>query len=226
MYRLLLSLKDRFRFLRNHFPQQLRFGGRFSYFSTRPQNAFVNCTPNFGQKFGGVSLLKYTFGIKLNTVLMVLRDHMSQHEVSRITGICRTLIREWINLYRNHGIKYLKPGINSYSYAFKLNVIDYLYENNISYRQASAIFGIRSSTTVRDWDLIFNKYGPGGFMEKRKPDSAKSKITKKSKSKSEKELSENEKLLAELQYLRMENEYLKKLNALVQKRIARENGKK
>ncbi len=186
----------------------------------------LKCTPNFGQKFGGVSLLKYTFGIKLNTVFMVLRDHMSLHEVSRITGICRTLIREWVNLYKNHGIKYLKPGINSYSFAFKLNVIDYLYENNISYRQASAIFGIRSSKTIRDWDLIFNKYGPGGFMEKRKPDSVKSKNTKRSKSKSEKELSENEKLLAELQYLRMENEYLKKLNALVQKRIARENGKK
>ena len=79
--------------------------------------------------------------------------------------------------------------------------------------------------------LIILHGGPGGFMEKRKPDSAKSKITKRSKSKSEKELSEkelseNEKLLAELQYLRMENEYLKKLNALVQKRIARENGKK
>lgn len=69
---------------------------------------FVKCPPNFGQKFGGVSLLKYTFGIKLNTVFMVLRDHMSLHEVSRITGICRTLIREWVNLYKNHGIKDLE----------------------------------------------------------------------------------------------------------------------
>ena len=34
-----------------------------------------------------------------------------------------------------------------------------------------------------------------------------------------------EDLIAEVQRLRMENEYLKKLNALVQERIARENGK-
>ena len=33
-----------------------------------------------------------------------------------------------------------------------------------------------------------------------------------------------EDLIAEVQRLRMENEYLKKLNALVQQRIARENG--
>ena len=33
-----------------------------------------------------------------------------------------------------------------------------------------------------------------------------------------------EDLIAEVQRLRMENEYLKKLNALVQERIARENG--
>ena len=34
-----------------------------------------------------------------------------------------------------------------------------------------------------------------------------------------------EDLIAEVQRLRMENEYLKKLQALVQERIARENGK-
>jgi transposase len=35
-----------------------------------------------------------------------------------------------------------------------------------------------------------------------------------------------EDLLAEIERLRMENAYLKKLNALVQERIARENGRK
>ena len=186
----------------------------------------LKCTPNFGQKFGGALLLKYTFEIKLNTVLMVVNDNVSFHEVSRITGICRSQIREWVNLYRNHGIKYLKPGLNSYSYEFKLKVIDYLHKNRISYRKASAIFGIRSSSSVRYWNLIFNRHGPGGLMIKKKQESEKTKVSRKSKSKSVKKLSENDKLLAELQYLRMENEYLKKLNALVQKRIARENGKK
>ncbi len=157
---------------------------------------------------------------------MVIQNHMSQHEVSRVTGISRPMLREWVNLYNNHGIKYLKPGINSYSYEFKLKVINYLHKNKISYRRASALFGIRSSSSVREWNLIFNRHGPGGFMVKKKLESDKIKITRKSKTKSDKELSENDKLLAELQYLRMENEYLKKLNALVQKRIARENGKK
>ena len=53
---------------------------------------------------------------------MVVHDNLSIHEVSRITGIDRTLIREWLNLYKNHGTKYLKPGINSYSYEFKKKV--------------------------------------------------------------------------------------------------------
>ena len=43
------------------------------------------------------------------------------------------------------------------------------------------------------------------------------------KKKLEKETEED--LIAEVQRLRMENEYLKKLQALVQERIARENGK-
>lgn len=169
-------------------------------------------------------MLKYTFGIKLNTVLMVVHDKLSLHEVSRITGIDRSLLREWLNLYKNHGTKYLKPGINSYSYEFKLKVIDYLHSNNISYRKASGIFGIRCSTTVRNWDLIFNKHGSGGLMVKKKTNAERSDVTKKSRPK--KELSDKDKLLEELEYLRMENEYLKKLNALVQIRIVRENGKK
>ena len=46
---------------------------------------------------------------------------------------------------------------------------------------------------------------------------------KPTKKKLSKETEED--LIAEVQRLRMENEYLKKLNALVQERIARENGK-
>ena len=180
--------------------------------------------PKFWTEIWRCFLLKYTFGIKLNTVLMVVHDNLSLHEVSRITGIDRSLLREWLNLYKNHGTKYLKPGINSYSYEFKLKVIDYLHSNNISYRKASGIFGIRCSTTVRNWDLIFNKHGSGGLMVKKKTNAEKSDVTKKSRPK--KELSDKDKLLEELEYLRMENEYLKKLNALVQIRIARENGKK
>ena len=99
-----------------------------------------------------------------------------------------------------------------------------MHSNNISYRKASGIFGIRCSTTVRNWDLIFNKHGSGGLMVKKKTNAEKSDVTKKSRPK--KELSDKDKLLEELEYLRMENEYLKKLNALVQIRIVRENGKK
>ena len=182
--------------------------------------------PKFWTEIWRCFLYKYTFEIKLKMVMMVVQEHMSQHEVSRVTGISRPMLREWINLYNNHGIKYLKPGINSYSYEFKLKVINYLHKNNISYRKASAIFGIRSSSSVREWDLIFNRHGPGGLMVKKKSESGKTQNSRKISSKTDKELSENDKLLAELQYLRMENEYLKKLNALVQKRIARENGKK
>ena len=46
---------------------------------------------------------------------------------------------------------------------------------------------------------------------------------KQRKKKLSKETEED--LIAEVQRLRMENEYLKKLQALVQERIARENGK-
>jgi transposase len=98
-----------------------------------------------------------------------------------------------------------------------------MHKNHLSNRQAAAKFGIPAPSVVDKWERIYYEEGPQGlYIEKRGRKSNMS-SDKPRKRKLSKQTEED--LIAEVQRLRMENEYLKKLNALVQERIARENGK-
>jgi len=84
-------------------------------------------------------------------------------------------------------------------------------------------FGIPGDATVGKWERIYYEEGPQGLYIDRRGRKSKMSSDKPRKKKLSKETEED--LIAEVQRLRMENEYLKKLQALVQERIARENGK-
>lgn len=124
--------------------------------------------------------------------------------------------------YEQFGSEGLLLKHGSYDGAFKLSVIEYMHENHLSLAQTAAKFGIPQDATVGKWERIYYEEGPDAlFRDKRgrpskmNPKSSKKKMNKQTE----------EDLIAEVQRLRMENEYLKKLQALVQERIARENGK-
>ena len=97
-----------------------------------------------------------------------------------------------------------------------------MHENNLSLFQAATKFGIPNDTTVGKWERIYYEEGPQGLYKDNRGRKSKMSSDKPRKKKLNKETEED--LIAEVQRLRMENEYLKKLNALVQERIARENG--
>ena len=93
-------------------------------------------------------------------------------------------------------------------------MVEYAHTNHLSAGAASAHFGLSTKSLFLKWErrelTIFakqaSKMGKNVGRKRKLPDQTK------------------EDLIAEVQRLRMENEYLKKLHALVQKRIARENG--
>ena len=159
---------------------------------------------------------------KLKAVQRV-QDGMSQSMSAKIAGCSKNLVHQWCFLYEKQGIQGLSMKHRSYSGDFKCSVIKYMHENHLSCYETAAHFGIPSKTQVAKWERIYYEEGPQALYRDnrgRKSKMSSDKLRKKKPINKETE----EDLIAEVQRLRMENEYLKKLNALVQERIARENG--
>ena len=97
-----------------------------------------------------------------------------------------------------------------------------MHNNHLSLSQTAVYFGIPSDATVGKWERIYYEEGPQGLYRDNRGRKSKMSSDKPAKKKLSKETEED--LIAEIQRLRMENDYLKKLQALVQERIARENG--
>lgn len=168
---------------------------------------------------------KYSFEEKMEAVLRIVEDGMSTHESARIMGIVPSVLQRWRDLYLQHGAKALLNGGATYNGEFKVMVVEYMHNNNLSAVAAKAKFGIRGNNTVNKWERIYYEEGPKGLLKSSRRGRPPKGITKmKAKPKKLPEQTEKD-LIAEIQQLRMENEYLKKLNALVQERIDRENGK-
>ena len=97
-----------------------------------------------------------------------------------------------------------------------------MHDNHLSATEVSNYFRLGNANVVLKWERIYYEEGPQALYEERR--GRNKKMSSKSKKKNlSKEIEKD--LIEEVQRLRMENEYLKKLNALVQERIARENGK-
>lgn len=167
---------------------------------------------------------KYTFEEKLEAVLRVVNEGMSLRESARILGTSHSDVRKWVHLYEEHGADVLLTGGASYDGEFKVMVVEYMHMNHLSYFATASRFGIKSRSNVKKWEQIYYEEGPEGLM-KRKPRGRPPKMSKKPSSEKKAPDMTLEELIKENERLQMENEYLKKLNALVQERIARENGK-
>ena len=166
-------------------------------------------------------MAKFSLEEKLEAVQRV-RDGMSKKASGKIIGCSEPVVHQWCLLYEKHGVKGLLTKHGTYSGDFKLSVIEYMHKNRLSYYETSAHFGIPSKTQVQKWERIYYEEGPQGLYRDNR--GRKSKMSSDNPRKKKLNKKTEEDLIAEIQRLRMENDYLKKLQALVQERIARENG--
>ena len=143
--------------------------------------------------------------------------------MSRKYEMPKSQLRRWVHLYEQHGEEGLLKVSSIYSGEFKIHVIEYMHEKQMSITEAANYFCIPSHPTVAKWERIYYEEGPEALLEERR---GRNNMGKKRFSKPKKNVNENEDLLAEVQRLRMENEYLKKLNALVLEREKSEQKKK
>ena len=161
---------------------------------------------------------KYSNEFKLRIVQEYLEGKNGGFETLQAKyGVAHSQIQDWVNLYKTGGIEYLTNVRRTYSSDFKVHVVEYMHQNSMSLKQATAHFGIQAHSTVAKWERIYYEEGIEALYEERRGKS-KNMTGKKKGRPPKKDVNENEDLLKEVQRLRMENEYLKKLMALVQER--------
>jgi transposase len=162
---------------------------------------------------------KYTEQFKLKVVKHYLKGPMGYGRLSAHHGVATPHIRQWVSAYRLHGMDGLRRKVTRYDAKFKLSVLQHMWDNGLSNRQAAAHFNIRNPTSVAIWESRYREGGVSALARPPKKALNMKAPTAKSEPQPDQERS-REDLLEELGYLRMENEVLKKLQALAQARKA------
>lgn len=175
---------------------------------------------------------KYKEQTKLAAAKDYCCGHLSLRAVAKLHDVDVSSLRQWVAAYKAHGASGLraKPK-KDYSAAFKLSVLARVREDGLSYRQAAALFDIRRSDVIGNWERQYSEGGAEALslgsgsshdkkMKKRDPKATPAPSGDAARSR--------EDLLDELNYLRLENAYLKKLDASVResKRQAHESERK
>ncbi|WP_346064031.1 transposase, partial [Halomonas salifodinae] len=146
---------------------------------------------------------RYGERFKLLVAQQALHDDTSLREVARQHGLDHSLVRKWRDNYRQHGVVGLRKKYTHRSAAFKLEVLETMWRDGLSRRQAEALFDIRESGVIGKWERQYHSGGLTALAPKHK---GRRPMTKKPPSPPpppDAERSHDE-LLEELAYLRAE----------------------
>ena len=161
-----------------------------------------------------MSKKRHNLESKLMIVKYVVEENHSFWEASDFFGVAYQTIRMWVKHYEKEGIKGLSIKNKTYSGEFRVYVVEYMREHNLSLVQTAIHFSLPDHTRVRVWNKIYDEKGPQYLMEEHRG-RIKMKEKKEKKISKTQDLKEKE-LLKKIEYLETENAYLKKLNALIQ----------
>ncbi|MEI7510375.1 MAG: transposase [Flavobacterium sp.] len=168
--------------------------------------------------------VKYDYTYKKECVELVLNNNHSSRYVSKLKGPDESNIRKWVSFYKTYGESGLFSGKNrKYPLDFKLKVLQSIYKDSLSLKEATLRFNISDSSVIIKWQKDFSNFGLKGLYPKTR---GKPKFMSNNKAKrhqSNKLLTKEEELFLENEALRCELDYLKKLQALIQ---AEEKAKK
>lgn len=166
-------------------------------------------------------MTKYTEQFKLE----VVQDYLSSgsaslRAIAQRYGIpSHFMVKKWVLAYEVHGNVGQGGTRRQYSAEFKLSVLQYMWDNQLSMLQSAVKFNIRDHGMVGRWE---HAYREGGFEALAPRLREKPKLMATALPESDGPIDDDkrsrEELLAEVNQLRMELAYLKKLEALVQAR--------
>jgi transposase len=169
---------------------------------------------------------KYNLAFKLAVIAAYDAGGLSFREVGARFGLGHSPVRQWIALFRLHGVAGLETRHQHYSAVFKLFVLQRIWDDGLSHRQAGVQFNVRNISSIALWQ---RRYDEGGAVALEPRSNTRSRTGRpRSMPLSPKNMPapapsgtlpaddsrSREELLKELHQLRMENDYLKKLRAL------------
>ncbi|GAP22934.1 hypothetical protein ADM99_01065 [Leptolinea tardivitalis] len=140
----------------------------------------------------------------------------SIYQVAKLHQISKSELQMWIRNYQQNGENGLKTHAYGCTSKQKYEVLKYMHDNQISFKETGVVLGIRPST-IWQWEKRYLENGIEGLEDKKK--GRKPRVQKPKPP-----MTREEELLDRIQYLEAENAYLKKLNALVGEREKREKG--
>ena len=170
---------------------------------------------------GHFFMAKYTFDFKKKIVQEYLDGQGGTDYLAKKYGFSsNTPIRKWINAYKKLGDKGLMRSEKnkSYSFEYKLHVVELYLSSEVSYQELALSFGINNPPLITKWVNDFRIAGPDALRPKRKGRRSKVSKPKKGKSTNIEAASNNSEYLKQLEdenlKLRIENAYLKELRRL------------
>ncbi|WP_459872817.1 IS3 family transposase [Halomonas shantousis] len=168
---------------------------------------------------------QYDERFKLRVVQQCLREDTSLRELARQHGLDESSLRQWRDNYRQHGALGLRRKYRHRSAAFKLAVLERMWRDGLSRRQAAVLFDIRECGAIGRWEQQYHSGGLSALAPKRKGRHPMAKKPSSSPPPPDRERS-HEELLEELAYLRAENAYPKKARCLDPREAGGDAGQK
>lgn len=172
--------------------------------------------------FRGFSLAKYTTQFKLDVIGRYLVGDIGFASLGRLYDVDYSQVKRWVHLYQVHGEAGVVKKYSNFSPSQKLEMLQYMWANQLSYIQAAAHFNIRSPGVLPTWERCYHSGGLDALAPRQlgRPKKMPELPPPKPKAPADDDTRTREELLAEVNHLRMENAYLKKLKALVQQQPA------
>ena len=167
---------------------------------------------------------KYTFEFKKKVVYEYLYGKVGSTTLAQKYDIkSEKQVRQWIHNYQEFGDKGLKRSRKnaSYSFEFKLHMVESYLSNEVSYEELALANGITNYSMLSRWVEAFRIAGPDGLRPRKK--GRKTTLDKSAESRNSQPIEEKsidtsaehvKELEDELLKLRIENAFLKELRRL------------
>lgn len=112
-------------------------------------------------------MTKYSTEIKLKAIQGYLEGIETFKEIAQKYKVSTTSLKEWVARFREHGLATFQTYTN-YSIEFKMDVLTYMKETGASTTKAASIFNIPSSSTVWNWQYLWETKGIDALGSKKK----------------------------------------------------------
>ena len=163
-------------------------------------------------------MARHDESFKLEVVRRYLSESSGAQAIALRYGLDHSTVRRWVQGYQQHGVQGLRKKYGHYDAQFKLGVLRRMWAEELSCRQASALFDVRGGhNVVSTWERQYHEGGVDALIPK--PRGCPKRMTAPKPPDPPPPHANDARTLDALrqenEYLRAEVAYLKKLQALI-----------